>query len=208
VTIEAAIYDHMSVMHGLRRGEFQKMDKDQKTLVLRMIARACEQSFRRGFQQGWDSRDRGDKVCDLHKWRFSTSLGISPSAHDTYHCTSLERLKIECGLYQVGLPRMEESYLTSSDVQTYIAPLFARHRKKSGVKKSLRFSVLRRDGFRCVYCGATAKEQKLHVDHVYPKSMGGTDDESNLVTSCEPCNLGKSNKHVGVVVNTEAPHGR
>ena len=32
----------------------------------------------------------------------------------------------------------------------------------------------------------------LHVDHIHPKSQGGVDDITNLVTSCESCNLGKS----------------
>ena len=33
----------------------------------------------------------------------------------------------------------------------------------------------------------------LHCDHVHPVSDGGSDDPSNLVTSCQDCNLGKSN---------------
>jgi len=32
----------------------------------------------------------------------------------------------------------------------------------------------------------------LHVDHVTPLAAGGTTDESNLVASCEECNLGKA----------------
>ena len=31
----------------------------------------------------------------------------------------------------------------------------------------------------------------LEVDHVVPRSEGGTDDESNLVTTCRDCNRGK-----------------
>lgn len=62
----------------------------------------------------------------------------------------------------------------------------------SGVTKSTRFEVLRRDGHRCRYCGASpADGAVLHVDHVVPKALGGTDDPGNLVTACEPCNAGK-----------------
>lgn len=55
-----------------------------------------------------------------------------------------------------------------------------------------RFTILKRDGFRCVYCGATPDVSQLHVDHYTPRSRGGTDHPSNLRTACAPCNLSKS----------------
>ena len=60
------------------------------------------------------------------------------------------------------------------------------------VSKRLRFEILRRDGHTCRYCGATAPEVPLRVDHVVPVALGGSDDPSNLVAACEPCNSGKS----------------
>lgn len=60
------------------------------------------------------------------------------------------------------------------------------------VSKRLRFEILRRDGFRCRYCGLTAADVELRVDHVIPVALGGRDEPSNLVTACEPCNSGKS----------------
>ncbi|HVQ45126.1 MAG TPA: HNH endonuclease [Candidatus Saccharimonadia bacterium] len=61
------------------------------------------------------------------------------------------------------------------------------------IGKGLRFRILARDHFRCVYCGASAHDgARLHVDHVRPRSQGGTNDPSNLVTACSDCNLGKS----------------
>ena len=58
--------------------------------------------------------------------------------------------------------------------------------------KRLRFEIFKRDGFKCVYCGATPLNAALHVDHVDPKAKGGIDEPSNLVTACSDCNLGKS----------------
>lgn len=49
--------------------------------------------------------------------------------------------------------------------------------------------VLRRDGFRCVYCGC---ENDLTLDHIIPQSRGGSDDPRNLVTACRPCNSSKN----------------
>jgi len=60
------------------------------------------------------------------------------------------------------------------------------------VSKRLRFEILRRDNHACRYCGATAPDAKLTIDHVTPVALGGTDDPTNLVTACAECNSGKS----------------
>lgn len=60
------------------------------------------------------------------------------------------------------------------------------------VSRSLRFQILRRDNHACKYCGRTAPEVKLTVDHVVPETLGGSDQPSNLVTACSDCNGGKS----------------
>lgn len=60
------------------------------------------------------------------------------------------------------------------------------------VSRRLRYEVLRRDGHRCRYCGASAPDAPLTVDHVVPVALGGPDEPSNLVTACADCNAGKS----------------
>lgn len=60
------------------------------------------------------------------------------------------------------------------------------------VTKRLRYEVLRRDKHTCRYCGASAPDVKLTVDHVMPQALGGGDEPANLVTACEPCNSGKT----------------
>ena len=59
-----------------------------------------------------------------------------------------------------------------------------------------RFEVFKRDGYTCGYCGRTPDDEgvKLVVDHITPRSAGGSDDLTNLVTSCWECNSGKSDK--------------
>ena len=58
--------------------------------------------------------------------------------------------------------------------------------------RELRLRILRRDGYRCAYCG----EQATTVDHVRPKSRGGTDDPANLVSACPRCNYSKQGRTV------------
>ncbi len=61
------------------------------------------------------------------------------------------------------------------------------------ISKRLRFEVFKRDGFQCVYCGATPPSVLLECDHIDPVSAGGATEINNLVTACQNCNRGKSN---------------
>ena len=51
--------------------------------------------------------------------------------------------------------------------------------------RHFRAAVLRRDGFRCVYCGTGLK--RLRLDHDLPVSRGGLDTMQNFVAACEDC---------------------
>lgn len=67
--------------------------------------------------------------------------------------------------------------------------------RRIGISKQLRFEIFTRDNFTCQYCGKKAEDGiKLHVDHKTPVSSGGKSDFNNLITACEDCNLGKSDK--------------
>ncbi len=55
-----------------------------------------------------------------------------------------------------------------------------------------RRNVLKRDGFRCQYCGSTSKP--LTVDHVIPRRLGGKDIWENLCCACTDCNNRKGNR--------------
>jgi len=54
-----------------------------------------------------------------------------------------------------------------------------------------RSRIYRRDNQECVYCGS---KKDLTLDHVLPKSRGGKNEWTNLVTSCFKCNLKKGNR--------------
>ena len=44
---------------------------------------------------------------------------------------------------------------------------------------------------KCVICSST---KDLQIDHIYPKSKGGSDVEGNLQVLCAKCNIEKANK--------------
>lgn len=54
-----------------------------------------------------------------------------------------------------------------------------------------RKNIIRRDGYTCQYCGK--KSTELTIDHIIPKSRGGSDSWENLVGACKACNNKKSN---------------
>jgi hypothetical protein len=63
--------------------------------------------------------------------------------------------------------------------------------------RQLRRSILERDGFRCVWCGASYARNRaivFEVDHIVPWSAGGSDHPINLRTLCQPCNQERSNR--------------
>lgn len=54
--------------------------------------------------------------------------------------------------------------------------------------------LLAKFGRACVYCGATGVP--LNLDHVHPRSRGGSNRVSNLVLACIPCNQDKGSRYV------------
>jgi len=51
-----------------------------------------------------------------------------------------------------------------------------------------RRAILARDGYRCQYCGST---HHLTIDHIIPRSRGGSTSWENVITSCAVCNVRK-----------------
>ncbi|MBA3369188.1 MAG: HNH endonuclease [Geodermatophilaceae bacterium] len=53
-----------------------------------------------------------------------------------------------------------------------------------------RRAVFARDSGKCVYCGITATS----IDHVVPRSRGGTHSWDNVVAACRRCNHAKADR--------------
>jgi 5-methylcytosine-specific restriction endonuclease McrA len=58
-------------------------------------------------------------------------------------------------------------------------------------EKPTKVGIYRRDGYTCQYCGST---RSLTIDHLIPKSRGGTDSWENVLIACSTCNVKKGNK--------------
>lgn len=78
---------------------------------------------------------------------------------------------------------------------------------KSGVSGALRRRVFREGDYTCAECGLIGEERRfggggygyptpiegvyLSIDHIVPRSKGGTSERSNLRVLCTPCNTKK-----------------
>lgn len=60
------------------------------------------------------------------------------------------------------------------------------------ISKNKRYEIFRRDKHTCRYCGRAAPNVELTIDHVVPRTLGGSDEPENLVTACRDCNSGKA----------------
>jgi 5-methylcytosine-specific restriction endonuclease McrA len=47
--------------------------------------------------------------------------------------------------------------------------------------------VIRRDNFRCQSCKRRLSRNALSAHHIIPRSLGGQDDNDNLITLCDTC---------------------
>lgn len=64
------------------------------------------------------------------------------------------------------------------------------------IRKTTRESIYNRDAHTCVYCGRDHERlaiegSYLTLDHVIPRSRGGSNAATNLVTACVDCNTSK-----------------
>jgi 5-methylcytosine-specific restriction endonuclease McrA len=71
-------------------------------------------------------------------------------------------------------------------LMTYVVVPRDAHRRKI-----TRRAVFARDSWTCQYCGSRSN---LTVDHVIPRSKGGSSSWENIVASCAPCNRRKGDR--------------
>ena len=99
-------------------------------------------------------------------------------------CYRCNALKLPCDFQAPTTTGRKHTYPACNECRNGLPPQCMTPR--------LRFEILRRDNFTCRYCGRSAPSVVLHVDHIFPRSKGGTNDPANLTTACADCNQGKS----------------
>lgn len=73
-------------------------------------------------------------------------------------------------------------------------PQYAQNKQQQDFTSTQKKEILRRDGYKCVICGASRENGvELHVDHIKPKDMGGLATIENGQTLCSQHNFLKKN---------------
>jgi hypothetical protein len=67
--------------------------------------------------------------------------------------------------------------------------------RSSDAKKMHREAILEKWNYNCCYCAAHFPASELTLDHVRPRSRGGSSFTNNLVPSCTACNRAKGTQH-------------
>lgn len=75
-----------------------------------------------------------------------------------------------------------------------------------GLSSAVRQSVRLRAGYLCEYCHSSEEVSaaRFEIDHIHPRSLGGSDDLDNLALACQRCNSHRYNFTVGVDPETDA----
>jgi len=121
-----------------------------------------------------------------------TQVLVLNSDFSPHNVTTLRRGFILLEKGKAEVLQKGEDIITS--VGNFVRPLvirllnYVRYRPKGiGITRK---RIFKRDNYECCYCGS---KRNLTIDHVIPKSRGGSNYWDNLVTSCGRCNSNKDN---------------
>lgn len=90
-----------------------------------------------------------------------------------------------------------EEYLQAVGFELQVPRITRLTRFDRMVVPAVRFNrknLFARDGFRCQYCGQSKPSNQLSLDHVIPRSHGGSTTWENIVCSCLRCNSRKGGR--------------
>ena len=85
-----------------------------------------------------------------------------------------------------------------------------RWRSSKWIQPDLREAIYIRDGYTCMWCGATGTQMLHTLDHLYPAGPDGTEDNrpSSLVLACLTCNSHRGKKSLAEWLLVLAQRGK
>src|SRR5262252_7359582 len=119
-------------------------------------------------------------------WNESARV-VDPENYQTYTWADWSQLRVREGDPFIQAIRMQ---LRAPEVIV----LADYDRLPSAAVSFSRRNLLKRDHWTCQYCGVQPGSDELTIDHVVPRSQGGTSTWENCVLACVACNKRKADR--------------
>lgn len=105
----------------------------------------------------------------------------------------VELLRTEMDMLEAAYAVASRPHLSRyTNWATVLKRAISRLAPRDPISAEKRRVILLRDDFRCRACGfRNDTGKRLHIDHIYPVSLGGSDLSVNLQVLCDRCNLAK-----------------
>ncbi|MFQ5601324.1 MAG: HNH endonuclease [Candidatus Krumholzibacteriia bacterium] len=129
-------------------------------------------------------------VCDVRRAVTLLTLGLARVVTDEFETHDFQSWR---ELSQFA----DKNYLNTPRFKLVIPEIIVLTRYNSVPPRRVKFSrrnIFERDRYSCQYCQQTPARSELSVDHVIPKSRGGTTIWSNVVLACTECNARKRDR--------------
>jgi len=109
--------------------------------------------------------------------------------------TTVKAARRVAGFLPLSLIRVEVATFDTQAIRANAGklPSWAYQRGPQYGFENVKMYVRHRDNYTCQYCGKKFPE-RLEIDHIVPRSRGGSDRPDNLVCACHECNQTKGNK--------------
>ena len=105
-------------------------------------------------------------------------------------------LKCTRGQWKDFAPHLERYFVLGEDdcwrLRNADLIRISRPMTRNALSTAAKAIAMGRDGQRCAYCGTI--DGPFHFDHIFPVARGGSDEATNLVLACVPCNMSKGSK--------------
>ncbi|HUY33300.1 MAG TPA: HNH endonuclease [Pirellulales bacterium] len=119
----------------------------------------------------WNESARVVDPADYQLYTWADWSRLAPRADEPVIRTIRQRLRVPEVIALTGYDRLPTAAVTFS-----------------------RRNIFKRDHFTCQYCAVQPGPEELTIDHVLPRSQGGTSTWENCVLSCVDCNKRKADR--------------
>ena len=115
---------------------------------------------------------------------------IDPSTFDRHDLVSWG--EVSKAMKAVGESLIRSQHLAIVPPEVVVLTAYEGRGERSVVFS--RKNIFKRDRYTCQYCGKQPGPEELTIDHVIPRSRGGTSTWENCLLACVECNKRKADK--------------